>query len=459
MPSIEAIAVSIPRYRLPREVIARAWGATSLGGERAVANHDEDSVTLAASAALELGAAAGVDAVYFASSSAPYAEKQGAVTIASVLDLPPTCRTLDVGDSQRAATSALVAGLDALAAGTARRVLIATGECRIGEPESMSEQSFGDAGAALVLVAEAGALAEIVAVHSVHDDFLGTWRASDQRFPRSVPGFDTKLGYGRVLTTAIQGLLGKAGLTARDVARVVLPAPSARAPHGVAKALGFDPKTQLQDGLWTMVGDCGTAQPLVLLAAALERAKPGELLLVAGYGDGADALLVRVQVPAAAGVASAIERKRPLQSYARYARFRGLVARESGATDVASAAITFRDRRVVLPLYGGRCRACGAVQFPRHRHCIECSDGSGLEEVRLGHRGTLFTYMVDHLHETPDPPTAHGVIDLDGGGRIYLQLTDCDPDTLAIDMPLELTFRRLHDAGGFHNYYWKARPA
>lgn len=26
-------------------------------------------------------------------------------------------------------------------------------------------------------------------------------------------------------------------------------------------------------------------------------------------------------------------------------------------------------------------------------------------------------------------------------------------------VPLELTFRRLHDGGGFHNYFWKARPA
>jgi 3-hydroxy-3-methylglutaryl CoA synthase len=66
----------------------------------------------------------------------------------------------------------------------------------------------------------------------------------------------------------------------------VLPTPNPRAPIGVAKGLGFDPKTQLQDGLWSVVGDCGAAQPLVLLAAALERAKPGDLILLAGYGDG-----------------------------------------------------------------------------------------------------------------------------------------------------------------------------
>jgi len=460
MAGISAIAAYVPRYRLPREVIAQAWGGTSFGGERAVANHDEDSLTLAVGAALELGSAsAGADAVYFASTTAPYAEKQGAATLATVLDLPATCRTLDVADSQRAATSALVAGLDALAAGSVRRVVVATGECRTGEPESAGEQSYGDAGAALVLDGEA-AVADVVAAHSLHDDFLGTWRTSDQRFPRGVGGgFEQKLGHARVVTAAIQGVLAAAGVTPRDVARLVLPAPNPRAPLGVAKALGFDARAQLQDTLWTTVGDCGTAQPLLLLAAALERARPGELVLVAGHGDGADALLLRVNAPAAGGVARQIEVKRPLRSYARYARFRNLLARESATSDAASPAITFRDRRHLLPLYGGRCAACGAVQFPRHRHCIECGDGAGLEAVRLGRRGTLFTYTVDHIHETPDPPVAHGVVDLEGGGRIYLQLTDCDPDALAIDMPLELTFRRLHDAGGFHNYYWKARPA
>jgi len=459
MAGISAIATSIPRYRLPREVIAGAWGGASMGGERTVANHDEDSVTLAVDAALGLGSAAGdADGVYLATTSAPYAEKQAAATLAAVLEVAATARTVDFTDSQRSGTSAVLAALDALAAGTATRILVASGECRTGEPESPGEQGFGDAGAALLLDRDGGALADVLAVHSAHDEFVGSWRTSDQRFPKSVPGFDTKLGYARVLTAVVQGLLAKAGVAPGDVRHVVLPTPAPRAPQGVAKTLGFDPKTQLQDGLWTVVGDCGAAQPLLLLAAALERARPGDLVLLAAYGDGADALLLRVKAAAPARLARQIEVKRPLQSYARYARLRGLVSRETVTVDPASAAITFRDRKEILALRGGRCEACGTVQFPRHRHCIECGDGRGLEVVRLGRRGTLFTFTVDHLHESPDPPVAHGVVDLAGGGRVYVQLTDCATDALAIDMPLELTFRRLHDAGGFHNYFWKARP-
>src|SRR5213078_1516914 len=255
---------------------------------------------------------------------------QGAATIAAVLDLPSETRTADFADTLRAGTSAFLAGLDALAGG-ARRVLVAAGDCRLGEPDSIAEQGYGDAGAA-VLLGGAGR-AEVIATHSIADEFLGTWRTREQEFPRSFPGaFEARYGYGRVLGEAVKGVLAKARVPPQDLATVILPTPNLRAPQAVAKALGLDAKRQLQDGFWTTVGDTGAAQPLLALAAALERAKPGDLILVAGYGDGADALLLRVTAPAAAAGPSVwrqIEVKRTLPSYGRYARFRGLVRRET----------------------------------------------------------------------------------------------------------------------------------
>ena len=462
MSGIIAASAYIPRYRLPREVIAKEWGGMSAGGERAVANHDEDSLTLAVGAALMLPeTGASPDAVFFATTTSPYAEKQGAATIASVLDLPHAVRTFDVCDTLRAGTSALLAGCDALAGG-AQRVLVVAGECRMGEPDSINEQNYGDAGAAVLLGGEAGA-AEIVATHSIADEFMGTWRTAEQEFPRGFPGgFEVKLGYGRAIGEVVRSVLAKAKVQPAELARVIVPMPTPRAPQGIAKALGLDPKRQLQDGFWMNVGDTGVVQPLLMLAAALERATAGALLLVVGYGDGADAILVRATGttrPAVASVSQQIEVKRTLPSYGRYARFRKLMRKEPTAPELSSAPIMFRDRKELLPLYGGKCPQCSTVQFPKHRVCIECGYAGGLEETKLARRGTLFTFTNDYLHESPDPPVSHAVVDLDGGGRLYCQLTDCEPERVAIDMPLELTFRKLHDGGGFKNYFWKARPA
>jgi uncharacterized OB-fold protein len=341
-------------------------------------------------------------------------------------------------------------------------VLVVAGDCRLGEPDSPGEQSTGDAGVALLLGAEAGR-AEIVATHALADEFLGTWRTREQEFAHSFPGaFETKYGYARMLGEVVKGLLGKAKVEARALACVILPTPSQRAPQAIAKALGLDAKTQLQDGFWLTLGDTGTAQPLLMLAAALEQAKAGDLIVVAGYGDGADALLLRATgapAGAAPGVHRQIEVKRTLPSYGRYARFRKLVRREAPASDVSSAVVVYRDRKALLPLYGGKCPQCQVVQFPKHRVCIECGHPGGLEETKLARRGTLFTFTNDYLFDSPDPPVTHAVIDLEGGGRLYCQLTDCDAGQVEIDMPLELTFRRMHEGGGFHNYFWKARPA
>src|SRR5262249_24098128 len=105
MAGILAAAASLPRYRLPRALIAAEWGGAAAPGEKAVANHDEDSVTLAVNAAVGLGAVAErADAVFFATTTSPYIEKQGAATIAAVLDLPHAVRTLDLTDTLRAGT-------------------------------------------------------------------------------------------------------------------------------------------------------------------------------------------------------------------------------------------------------------------------------------------------------------------------------------------------------------------
>ena len=50
---ISAHGAYVPKARLPRDLIAAEWGGYSMGGEKAVANHDEDSLTLAVNAAVD----------------------------------------------------------------------------------------------------------------------------------------------------------------------------------------------------------------------------------------------------------------------------------------------------------------------------------------------------------------------------------------------------------------------
>jgi uncharacterized OB-fold protein len=71
---------------------------------------------------------------------------------------------------------------------------------------------------------------------------------------------------------------------------------------------------------------------------------------------------------------------------------------------------------------------------------------------------TVATYTVDRLAFSPSPPTVAAVLDFDGGGRFTCELTDVDPETVAIGLRVEPTFRKISEARGVHNYFWKARP-
>jgi uncharacterized OB-fold protein len=68
------------------------------------------------------------------------------------------------------------------------------------------------------------------------------------------------------------------------------------------------------------------------------------------------------------------------------------------------------------------------------------------------------TYAIDRLAFTPQPPMVMAIVDFEGGGRVELEVTDCQPERVEIGMELEMTFRRFFTADGVHNYFWKARP-
>src|SRR5439155_646795 len=143
----------VPRYRLSGKALAQVWGGGA-SGERAVANYDEDALTMATEAALDAMAgreSSRVGACFFASTSAPYVEKSNATLLATVVDLPIAVLTADITGSLRSGTTALRLALDAVAAGSVREALVAAGDMRPVAPGGELEPLLGDgAGAAVV---------------------------------------------------------------------------------------------------------------------------------------------------------------------------------------------------------------------------------------------------------------------------------------------------------------------
>jgi hydroxymethylglutaryl-CoA synthase len=465
MVAIASYGAYIPIFRLGRQEMSQAWGIPGIPGERSVANADEDSITMAAAAALECLAGidpAAVDGVYFASTTPPYTEKQCAPVVAGVLDLRQDIVTADFTDSLRSATVAMRAAHDAIESGSANSVLVVAADNRPAEPETMWEQLLGDGAAAFLLSKEGPAT--VRAFHSVTSEVIGPWRRSADRYVRAFePKLETQYGYMASMAAAAKALAESEGLGPKDISKAVFSANDPRAHANLGRQLGLE-MPQIQDTGFLLLGNTGTPQVLMMLAAALDAAKAGDKLLVANYGDGADAFLVEVNdafpaVPAKRSIQTYLLNKRMLPNYNAYAAFRKLMDRDRYVPP-SSPVIYWRDSKMELALYGARCRKCGTVQYPPPRVCVECGTKDELDEVKLAHKGTVFTFTLDHLvgGEYLNTPVPRVVADLEGGGRTFLDMTDCDPKEVSIGMPVELTLRRLHEGAGFHNYYWKCQP-
>jgi hydroxymethylglutaryl-CoA synthase len=459
---IASAAGYVPRYRLSAQGLAAVWGAGG-GGERAVANYDEDALTMACEAAL--GAVAGrpvsrIGACFLASTSAPYVEKSSATLLAAVADLPAAVLTADLGGSLRCGTTALRLALDAVRAGSVEEALVAAADMRPVAPGGEMELQVGD-GAGAVVVGAGDPIAVFEGAFTVSHEFTDCWRNDGARYVQSLPDttFVRAHGLDRQVPAAIDGVLQKTGRKREDVARVVLYAPDARTWTALVRQLGFRPSAIPADPVIAKAGNTGAAACLLDLAAALEDARPHDAILVVSYGNGAEALLFEVTGAIARHrpprpVARQLAAGRPLAHYGKFLRFRRHVETEV-VRSFSSVPTMVREERQNIRLYGQRCADCDAVSYPRRHLCWRCSSNRLLDH-RLARRGRVFTFTRDHLVPSPDPPTVMVAADLDDGGRFYAQLTDAD--AVDFEMPVELTFRRLHEGEDYVNYFWKFRP-
>ncbi|GAH42912.1 unnamed protein product, partial [marine sediment metagenome] len=99
---IKSYGAYLPKYMLPRELIAKAWDFPVVPGTKAVAMVDEDSLTMSVEAGLDCLTGIDpktVDGIFFASTTQVYTEKDSASLIATVLDMREDIITADFTDS------------------------------------------------------------------------------------------------------------------------------------------------------------------------------------------------------------------------------------------------------------------------------------------------------------------------------------------------------------------------
>ena len=473
---IRACGAYLPRSRLERAAIAAATGWASgmrggkAAGRRSVGNWDEDAVTMAVEAARDCLAGidrASVAALAFASTTFPFDDRSNAGVVATALDLAETVRSADVAGTQRAGTTAL-GDMLARAQADGDDALLVAADRRRTRPASAQEMVYGDGAAALLLGRGPGLLAEFIAGASITADFVDHHRSSGEDYDYALEDrWVRDEGYLKLVPRAVAAALGRAGLEAGAVTHFVLQAPKRHA-AATARVCGIA-GSAVADDLAADCGDTGTAHPLLMLAGVLERAAVGDVILVAGFGQGCDALLLRVtgsneHTPVAAALAAGVEDR----EYLRFLSNQGVLDVDFGMRaerdNRTSQSAAWRRHRDVTAFVGGRCRTCGTVQFPKMPGCVnpECRALHTQDDHPLADAvGRVKTYTEDWLAYTRSPPLVYGNVAFADGGNVFIEFADTPPGALEVGAPTRFVFRikdfdRLR---GFRRYAWKATPA
>ncbi len=478
MLGIQSWGVRLPRLRLQRSSIgaANAWSNAALkplaSGERTLCNWDEDAITMAVEAArncLDGTVRSRVQSLTFASTTFPFADRQNSVVVAEALNLTEDTVALDIGNSQRAGTTALLNALRGKSVAVVPALVIAA-DRRLAKAASVQEMVYGD-GAAAMLLGTDDLVAEFCGGHSRLVDFVDHYRGQrhaydyewEERWIRDE-------GYLKIVPATVAEALQQLNIAAADIRHFALPAWQSQTCEAVARKIGIKSEC-VADTLQKTCGDTGAAHPLMQLAAMLERAQPGELICLVGFGQGCDVLLFKQQSKPSGRLATrfaqALATRLPETNYQKLTTFTGTIDKDLGKRSELDKqtflSALYRNRKTLTGFVGGACGKCGTIQFPKARYCVNpaCNAlDSQLDRPMSEARGRMMTWTADYLTFDLDPPAYSSMIEFEGGGRLMMDLTDVDPASVAVggDVKLEFRVKATDPRRGFTRYFWKAVP-
>jgi hydroxymethylglutaryl-CoA synthase len=480
MPGIAAYGVYLPRLRIPRKLIAGAMGWLSGGkkpgrGERTACNWDEDSLTMGLEAIRDAlpdyASRRDVRSLVLASTTLPFADRSNATLVASALDLPDSVLAADVGGSQRAGTTALAQAFTQRAAsGPDGRIVVAAADRRLARPGSEQELTYGHGAAAMVVGADDG-LARCIGARHLAADFVDHHRLAGETFDYTLEERWTReAGWFAQVPPVVRELLTTSEVPSSSIRHFIVPADG-----GIGKRLATlcgIAEDRLTDPMTDLCGLTGCGHSMLMLAAVLEKAAPGDLILLVGFGQGVDALLLQATdrigtVRPRRGVAASLRARHEETDYTRFLAHCGILQVETGMRAERDARTAqpalWRKHAEVTALTGGRCERCGTVQFPRSRICVapECrATDTQLPHLLAENTGRIKTFTEDWLAFTARPPLLYGNIAFADGGNAFIEFADFDPGEAQVDAAVRFVFR-LKDIDrlrGFRRYFWKAAP-
>jgi len=198
-----------------------------------------------------------------------------------------------------------------------------------GAPNDALEFSASAGGAAFIM-GKKNVLAEILDTYSFTSDTPDFWRREYQHYPRHAGRYTGEPAYFKHLMSSAKTMMAKADMQAKDFKYAIFHMPNGKFPLQAGKQLGFTQK-QMETG-WVVnkMGNTYSGSSPTGLAAVLDVASPGDMILITSFGSGAgsDSFVIKATdlLPAARkkgrSVRSMLDENKHYLTYGQYAAMR-----------------------------------------------------------------------------------------------------------------------------------------
>jgi len=173
-------------------------------------------------------------------------------------------------------------------------------------------------------------LVDVVDTYSYTSDTPDFWRRECEYYPRHGGRFTGEPAYFKHVLAASRNMMDQAKLKPADFRFVVLHMPNGKFPLQAGKTLGFSEQQMETGRVVTTMGNTYSGSSPTGLAAILDVADPGDLILLTSFGSGAgsDSFVLRAgdKLPErrklGRSVRSMLDGSRKYLTYGQYASYR-----------------------------------------------------------------------------------------------------------------------------------------
>src|ERR1035437_8134057 len=460
MSSIISYGYYFPHYQVADKVL----NPNGRKGKHSVSYVDEDIITIAYEAAnrcLE-NQIVKIDAVLFATTTPVFVNRYHASYLANALDLGENIMALDFGATRRAGTDALMLAHQLIDAGVHENILVVASEIDYPEIGEEDKSLFGHAACAFLIGnKKTNAIGEIKYSRSFSASVAETFSykgkkiALDSRFSREA-GFKNNMQHCLELLAT-----DDKALTSYDT--IVLNSHYSKMAGGLFVKAGFNESQFTRDNITANAGYTGVCHALLSLIDSLENKRKSILLF--DYFNGTNVIAIESNCQEVEDkLQSCFSSKKEIETYQDYLKLRKAGNFNAGDYQTmemfSSEMMNEREKDSLLYLKGYECEKCKTVYFIKSARCKHCMGATFLSK-KLQRTGTVYSLTREHYFPSSFPPITMLVVDLDGGGRVTLQLTDDmyaeEKKKVFIGSKVKLVWRKMLENGAKPDYFFKAK--